>query len=105
MGRDTGQDLDHSLAASRTGRGESPTAAMNEERQAATVLAVSHAATPPHATLSRPTPMSIAPNTPPASAGTRPRVPATTTARAGPMNAIHAMGDPVTASSGSNGWR
>src|SRR2546427_1638363 len=49
--------------------------------------------------------MSIAPNTPPASAGTRPRVPATTTARAGPMNAIHAMGDPVTASSGSNGWR
>src|SRR2546425_4326798 len=84
----------------------SPQSAMKEYRQAARVVSVSHAATPPHATLSRPTPISIAPNTPPASGGMTPRVPATTTtARAGPMNAIHAMGDAVTASSGSNGWR
>src|SRR6266550_1145700 len=83
-----------------------PQSATNEYRQATASLPVSQAAAPPHATLMRPSPMSIAPKAPAASTGSRLCARCTTTAAStGPTNASHTTGEETSGSSGSIGWR
>src|SRR5437660_1676267 len=83
-----------------------PQSATNEYRQATASLSVSQAAAPPHTTLMRPSPMSIAPKAPAASTGSRLCARCTMTAAStGPANASHTTGEETSGSSGSIGWR